>query len=87
MIAVGRGAPAGLSLGALGEAGRREIGAAAGTHPAGALAALPAFRKKGRIVAVPSLSFGNGELPVTVRPVLLDRLGAPPLFPDLAGSR
>ncbi len=47
-VTVGRGAPRGLTLGPLGEEGRRAVGAGAGTAPAGALAALPALRKGGR---------------------------------------
>jgi len=85
-VAVGKGAPLGLTLGALGEAGRREIGARAGVHPAGALAALPAFRRKGKVVAVPLLQPGEG-FPATVRQILGDRLQHPPLFPDLALGR
>lgn len=85
-VAVGKGAPVGLTLGPLGESGRREIGAVSGTRPAGALAALPALRRRGKVVAVPSLSEGEA-FPVTVRPILLDRLRRPPLFPDLASGR
>jgi tRNA(Ile)-lysidine synthase len=85
-IAVGKGAQAGLTLGPLGEAGRREVGAKAGVHPAGALAALPAFRRKGEVVAVPSLEPSEG-FPATVRPIVAERLQLPPLFPDLALGR
>jgi tRNA(Ile)-lysidine synthase len=85
-VAVGKGAQAGLTLGPLGEAGRREVGARAGIHPAGALAALPAFRRKGKIVAVPSLQPLEG-FPAAVRPIVAERLQLPPLFPDLALGR
>ena len=85
-ISVGKGAPAGLKLGPLGEEGRRTVKAAAGIHPAGALATVPAFRRNGRIVAVPALGYSVGNLPVTVRQIVGDRLARPPLFPDLAGS-
>jgi tRNA(Ile)-lysidine synthase len=85
-VAVGKGAQGGLTLGPLGEAGRREVGAKAGIHPAGALAALPAFRRKGKVVAVPSLEPLEG-FPATVRPIVAERLQRPPLFPDLALGR
>lgn len=88
-VTVGRGALAGLTLGPLGEAGRRHIGERAGTLPAAALAAVPAIRRRGRTVAVPSLGYtapGSGALPVVVRPVVGERLSTPPLFPDFTGA-
>ena len=82
----GEPGPARLTVGPLGEEGRRAVKAPAGIHPAGALAALPAFRRNGRIIAVPALGYGVGNLPVTIRQIVGDRLARPPLFPDLAGS-
>jgi tRNA(Ile)-lysidine synthase len=82
-IAAGRGSVSALSVGALGEDGRRELRIAATTHPAGALAALPAIRRAGRIVAVPPLSGDAGDS-FQVRSLLAERLARPPLFPDLA---
>jgi tRNA(Ile)-lysidine synthase len=85
-ITIAKSAPAGVILGPLGEDGRREIGIGAGAHPAAALAALPALRQRGEIVAVPSLS--EGEAPwAAVHSTLPDRLVRPPLFPDLAANR
>jgi len=81
-VEVGAGVPAGLSLGALGEAGRRAIGRRAGTHPAGAIATLPAFRRRGKIIAVPPLSYGPEGFSVVVRALVGERLKTPPLFPD-----
>jgi tRNA(Ile)-lysidine synthase len=85
-VSVEEGGPAGLKLGLLGEEGRRSVGATAGVHPAGALAALPAFRRNGRIIAVPALGYGAGTPPATARQIVADRLARPPLFPDLAGG-
>ena len=88
-VRLGRGAPAGLTVGALGEAGRRLVGAAAGDAPAGALAGLPAIRKRGRILGVPPLGHvgrGGEGLAVTVRPLIEERLARPPLFPDFAAE-
>jgi tRNA(Ile)-lysidine synthase len=85
-VEVGKGAPAGLTLGPLGEAGRRELGTTAGIHPAGALAVLPAIRRNGKVVAVPSLQPLEG-FPAAVRPIVAERLQLPPLFPDLALGR
>jgi tRNA(Ile)-lysidine synthase len=87
LVAVGKGAPTGLMLGALGETGRREIGAKAGPTPAGALAALPALRLRGRLVAAPALNYmaKGAAFQVTVRSLLADRLIEPPRFPDFLG--
>lgn len=50
-------------LGPLREAGRVEIGAVgSGVHP-GPIAALPAFRLKGRVIAVPALGFVDADTP------------------------
>jgi len=84
-VAVGAGAPAGLWVGPLGEEGRRLVGAYAGQWPAAALATLPAVRRRGKLVAVPTLGYagpGGEGLPVAVSPVLGERLSVPPLFPD-----
>jgi hypothetical protein len=88
LVEIGRGAPPGLVLAALGEAGRREIGARAGAAGAGALAALPALWLKGSVSAVPTLGYRAKPKPafsVAVRSVLGDRLIAPPRFPDFLG--
>jgi tRNA(Ile)-lysidine synthase len=88
-VAVDRGAPAGLTLGPLGEEGRRLVGAYAGEAPAGALAALPALSKRRTILAVPALGYvgrGGEGLPVTVQALVGERLAQPPLFPDFAAS-
>ena len=84
-VTVGAGAPSGLLLQALGEAGRRLAAGRAGTggHPPGAVAALPALWRRGKVVAVPSLLPGAAGFPVTVEPVLAERLSHAPLFPDV----
>jgi tRNA(Ile)-lysidine synthase len=87
-IRAGRSVPAGLTVAALGEAGRRAVGGTSrGLAPRGAVAALPALSHRGRIVAVPALGYFvnsvNG-LDVTVCPILMQRLAAPPLFPDFS---
>jgi tRNA(Ile)-lysidine synthase len=86
-VTAGKGMPAGVTIGPLGGEHRREVGVAAGTHPAGALAVVPVLRRKGRIAAAPLLSREEPSIPVTVRSILGERLRQPPLFPDLAASR
>ncbi len=84
-VSAGGSVPAGLSVTALGEEGRRAVGAGRGLAPRGALAALPALKRRGRIVAVPALGiFANSikGLDVAICPILEQRLAAPPLFPD-----
>jgi tRNA(Ile)-lysidine synthase len=84
-VEIGVGAPTGLRLAALGEAGRRLIGARSGGMAAdGALAALPALWRRGRVLAVPGLDFfaGGARFSVEFRSVLPDRLAVPPKFPD-----
>jgi hypothetical protein len=73
-----------LTLGALGEAGRRAIGAKVADVPAAGLAALPAIRAGGRIVAVPSLGYTapGAKVAATAEPVVAARLAAAPAFPD-----
>jgi len=86
-VAVGKDAPGGLTIGPLGEDGRRLVGAYAGNLPAGALAAVPAIRRRQKLLAVPALDYvaGGGEaLPVTLSPAVAVRLRRPPLFPDFA---
>jgi tRNA(Ile)-lysidine synthase len=85
-VRAGADLPAGLTVGALGEAGRLEAGALSGEVSAGALAALPAIRRGKALVSVPSLGFSAGKrpVPVSVRPVLGERLTEPPRFPDFA---
>jgi hypothetical protein len=88
LVEIGRGAPSGLALAALGEAGRREVGARAGAAAAGALAALPALWLKGNVFAVPTLGYRAKPKPafsVAARSLLGDRLSAPPRFPDFLG--
>lgn len=84
-VAIGIGAPAGLRLAALGEAGRRAIGSrSTETATVGVLAALPALWRGGRVVAVPGLDyFARGaSFKLEFRSVLPDRLAVPPNFPD-----
>jgi tRNA(Ile)-lysidine synthase len=90
-VAVGEGAPAGLTLGPLGEAGRRDVGATAANLtdcrvPVGALAALPAIRKGHEILAVPVFRKARAPLSATFRCILGERLSRPPLFPDFAAG-
>jgi tRNA(Ile)-lysidine synthase len=80
-IEPGEGLPDGLTIGALGEAGRLAIGAPAGAVPASALAALPAIRRETAILAVPSLGHGDLSLPLTVRAMTAERIADPPGFP------
>jgi tRNA(Ile)-lysidine synthase len=77
-------APAGLSLSALGDEGRRALERRPDGVPAAAMAAIPAVRRRGRVVAVPSLGLGDRAVlsAVTVRSAVDDRLANPPLFPD-----
>jgi len=84
-IEVGSDAPIGLRLAALGEAGRRTLGArSSGTVAAGAVAALPALWRGATLRAVPGLGFfaGDEQFSVESRSVLPERLAAPPKFPD-----
>lgn len=88
-VEIGRDAPDGLALCALGEDGRRTVGALARLAPAGALAALPALRLGQAIVAVPTLSFfGEAVTPfeVSVTPVLAARLAESQRFPDFSAD-
>jgi tRNA(Ile)-lysidine synthase len=86
-VDVGGGRTAGLTLGPLGEAGRRGLGAVAAGVPAGALAALPALRRGGRVVAAPGVGGVEGAgWPMAARPLVAERLAEPPLFPDVAGE-
>ncbi len=85
VVEVERRAPKGLVVGPLGEEGRRAIGATGTLHPVGAVAALPAITREGRLIAVPSLGWGDVHGAVTIRSIVGERLARPPLFPDLAG--
>ncbi len=87
-IEVGPEAPSSLRLAALGEDGRKAIGAKAGRAAAGALAALPALWRGTKLRAVPSLDYyyGGAGFEVNCRSVLSDRLAVPPLFPDFLAS-
>jgi tRNA(Ile)-lysidine synthase len=82
---IGRRAPAGLVLAALGEEGRRAIGVGSGTAAPGVLAALPALWGGGKVLAVPTVAYrgqAGVALKVTVSPILAERLAEPPQFPD-----
>jgi len=74
---------------ALGEERRRAIGAGRGLAPLGALAALPAIERRGRVVAVPALGFFTNSakgLDITICPILMQRLAAPPRFPEFSAG-
>jgi tRNA(Ile)-lysidine synthase len=84
-ITIGEGMPPDVMVGALGEDGRREIKAFKPGAPAGAIAALPAFRRAQEIVAVPSLSWrhaGADGFAIAARPLVAERSMAPLRFPD-----
>jgi tRNA(Ile)-lysidine synthase len=84
-VEMGVGAPAGIALEALGEDGRLAVGARGGAAPPGAVAALPAFRLGGRLLAVPPLGFSNRDvasLPISARTIVAERLADPPRFPE-----
>lgn len=86
-VRAGGSAPAGLTVAALGEEGRRALGIGRDRGPPGALAALPAVRRRGRIIALPSLGiFGKpaAGLDVVACPIVGQRLAQPPLFPDFS---
>jgi tRNA(Ile)-lysidine synthase len=88
-VAADRRLPRGLRIAALGDDGRRAVGAAGEGTPAAALATLPAIRRGGRIIAVPSLGYFDNnisDLPIVLRPILDVRLLRPPLFPDSGGG-
>ncbi len=88
-LSAGRAAPVGLTVAALGEAGRRALGAGRGLQPRAALAALPVVQRRGRTVAVPSLGiFASSAkgLDVAVCSILGQRLAQPPLFPDFSAG-
>jgi tRNA(Ile)-lysidine synthase len=75
----------GLTLAALGEAGRRHLGQPAGLHPADAIAALPALWRGGELLAVAGISPKASVM--EARSILGQRLRRPPLFPDYLSSR
>jgi tRNA(Ile)-lysidine synthase len=85
-VIVGPAASAGLTVGALGEAGRREVGATADAAgqgaPAATLAALPAIRSGQNILAVPHFREPGPGLDAAFRCLVADRLRRPPLFPE-----
>ena len=89
-VTAGQSVPKGLCVGALGAEGHSAISIGRGLAPLGALAALAALKRRGRIVAVPALGIfasAINQLDVEIRPILSERLATPPLFPDLsAGS-
>ena len=72
-------------LGPLSEDGRQQIGAQ-GASPA-ALAALPAVRSAGLVIAVPLLGFAEGPpIPLQLNQIVSIRLRQPPLFPDFTAG-
>ncbi len=88
-VSAGHSAPAGLTVAALGEDGRRSVGASRGLAPRAALAALPALKRRTRIVAVPALGYFASPfkaLDVAICPILGQRLTQPPLFPDFSAG-
>ncbi len=81
-VTTGDQSPPGARLAALGDTGRRAIGARGGA--AGVLGALPAVWIDDTVVAVPSIGYpeaGSGW--VTVRCVVGERARRPRLFPEL----
>ena len=87
IIEIGRRAPAGLTLGPLGEEGRRGLGDLARTAAPGVLAALPAVHRRGALVAVPSLGYwapGVRPFPVSATSIVKARLAEPLRFPDFS---
>jgi tRNA(Ile)-lysidine synthase len=87
-VEVRDGAPPGFTLGPLGEADRVRAQPGSRRYPRNALAALPALRRRGKVVAIFPIfsSFPPGSAPiVAVRAILGERLGRPMLFPDKAG--
>jgi tRNA(Ile)-lysidine synthase len=85
-IEAGPGLPEGLSVAALGEAGRLATGLASAAIPPAALAALPAIRRGTAILSVPTLGHGDAGLPLAVRETVSGRLAAPLQFPDFSGD-
>jgi tRNA(Ile)-lysidine synthase len=88
-VAVGRHHLDGLTLGPLGEAGRIALGLSLDGTPAAAVAALPALRRRGKVVAVPAVghaSLAASALDLTVTPIVAERLAEPRRFPDLTGQ-
>ncbi len=77
-----------LTLSALGEDGRREVGIRPENVPVDALAALPAVRRNGDLVAVPSLGWKKAglEFNATARPVVAERLQRPVRFPHVGAD-
>ncbi|MCB1485872.1 MAG: tRNA lysidine(34) synthetase TilS [Bauldia sp.] len=83
-IAVGPEEPAGLVVGALGEADRQAIRARIEGIPAAALAVQPAFRRNGRLLRVPTLGFaaeGMADHGTRVRQIVSVGLARPRQFP------
>lgn len=89
-VTLGPGFPAGLTVGPLGDAGRREVGAISGDPrlgqaPVAAVAGIPAVRDGDRIVAAPVFREDPGG-EATFRPLVAERLARPRLFPDFAAG-
>jgi tRNA(Ile)-lysidine synthase len=84
-VEVAADAPRGLTLSGLGGDGGLAVPRPPGI-PAAALAAVPAVRRRGRVVAVPTLAMGEAAVlaAVLVRARIAMRLAEPPLFPDFA---
>jgi tRNA(Ile)-lysidine synthase len=76
----------GLTVAALGEAGRRQLVLLAGLHPAGAIGALPALWQGRELLGIARVSPEASSL-MQARSLLGERLSRPPLFPDfLSGT-
>jgi tRNA(Ile)-lysidine synthase len=80
-VEIGRTARPGLTLGPL-AADAAKVGRDRWPGvPAAAVAALPALRQRGKLLAFPGFA-GEASVPVTFRALLDERLGRPPLFPE-----
>ena len=81
-VAVRRTAPTGYHLGPLGEIDRAALGIRAPGHATAVAAALPALRRRGKIVAIHGVE--GRDLPdwIELRSLPEARLARPPLFPE-----
>ena len=83
-IHIGEDAPSDLVLGALGEASRQFKPDGPNQFPSGALSVQPAIRRRGKVVAAPTIGTTGGGKPafmLTAREVVSDRLADPSRFP------
>jgi tRNA(Ile)-lysidine synthase len=88
-VTLDAGSPEGLTVGPLGEVGRRVVGATTGkladpALPAAAMAVLPALRQGSEILAVPVFRADRTQVAVVFTSLLPKRLSRPPLFPDFS---